>query len=206
MSGALTIAEFARLMSVCGPLVAPETMASVVRRESAFHQFAVGVNGAPHLSRTLPNRVAAEAYVGRLMASGHRSLDLGLAQINTAAGHMQRRGLPVTAAFDHRIGLRVGCEVLEECHRTAPSRDEQQRINESLACYNSGRHNAADPYVNAVRQSAQYVVPAIRLSAQIEPPSAPRDGSEVRPATRRRTIVAVVSTPNAPGDVAGAQE
>ena len=64
------------------------------------------------------------ALIYSLIATGH-NLDLGAAQLNWSSGHLQRRGLPLSAAFDPCTGLRVGGEVLANCYRRTSGSDEQ---------------------------------------------------------------------------------
>lgn len=167
---ALTLPAFLALAAQCTPttadgrlIVAPETLASVVWTESRLGALRVGINEPGARAPVFGSLAAAAAWV---TVNAHRSLDVGIAQINTSAGHMQRRGLPVVAALDPCVGIRVGSEVLAGCYRTAPAVEEQRRIRLAAACYNTGKHNEAAPYVQRVQASAEVVVPAIRLRGE----------------------------------------
>ncbi len=167
---ALSLAAFAKLATVCAGLVAPQTMASVAMTESGLDPLAIGVNrGCAKPPR--PPSMAAAAVLAQALVDRGCDPDLGIAQINVRAGHLQRRGLPLIAAFDQRVGLRVGCEVLQECFRGAPAVDEQVRLRQALGCYNTGRHDATAPYVARVQAAADVVVPAMRDAApeQVQP-------------------------------------
>ena len=154
------------------PIVAPETLASVVRTESGFASWAVGINEPGARAPAFASQAQAAAWVA---ANAHRSLDVGVTQINSSAGHMQRRGLPVAAALDPCVAIRVGSEVLRDCYRTAPARDEQARLREAASCYNTGTHTRGfgNGYVQRIQASAEVVVPAIRLRGEAIAPVAP---------------------------------
>lgn len=164
----LPIAVALQLAMSCAPTIAPSTWLSVVHNESRFDSLAVGDNTA-HVAYHPATVAEASALVTRLIAAGH-SIDLGLAQINSAAGHLQRRGLPLSAAFDPCTGFRVGGEVLADCYRRTAGPDEQARLRQSLSCYNTGTFDRGAAYVLKVQASAAYVVPAIRLAGSAAPP------------------------------------
>lgn len=166
----LPIAAALQLAAACAPAVHPDTWLSVVHNESRFEPLAIGDNTgriAYHPS-SLSDAIATAA---RLIAAGH-SLDLGIAQINSAAGHLQRRGLPLSAAFDPCTGFRVGGDVLADCYRRTAGPDEQARLMRSIGCYNTGSTERGAAYVVKVQASAAYVVPAIRLAGTAAPQSA----------------------------------
>ena len=171
----MALSAFLALAAQCTPMtpdgrlvVAPETLAAVAWTESRLGALRVGINEPGARAPVFSSLAAATVWV---TANAHRSLDIGLAQINTRAGHMQRRGLPVAAALDPCVGIRVGAEVLAGCYRTAPAVEEQRRIRFAAACYNTGRHNEAVPYVQRVQASAELVVPAIRLRGEMALPA-----------------------------------
>lgn len=198
MSGpTLALAEFVRIAGLCGSLVAPETVAAVAHHESGLHPYAIGVNGAPHLGRSPATRAEAERLVASLLAAGYRSLDLGLMQLNWAAGHLQSRGLPITAAFDRRISVRVGCEVLADCYRRAPGPNGQLRLRAALGCYNTGRPNPLAPYVQRIQASADKVVPLVP-AIQVSPTArlaAPIMGSAATNTEKGKPLIAIRSRP-----------
>jgi len=172
MSGTLSLVVALQLARTCAGGVAPETLLSVVKTESGFNAFAIGDNTdrRSYAPATLPDAVALAT---RLVAAGH-SLDLGAAQINTAAGHLQARGLPLSAAFDACTGLRVGSEVLADCYRRA-SGVEQARLRQALSCYNTGTLDRGAGYAARVWRTAAEVVPAIQIAGPYRAPATPED-------------------------------
>ncbi len=172
MSGTLSLVVALQIARTCAGGVAPETLLSVVKTESGFNAFAIGDNTdrRSYTPATLPDAVALAT---RLAAAGH-SLDLGIAQINTVARHLQARGLPLSAAFDACTGLRVGSEVLADCYRRA-SGVEQARLRQALSCYNTGTLDRGTGYAARVWRIAAEVVPAIQIAGPYRAPATPED-------------------------------
>ena len=178
MSGTLALVVALQIARTCAGGVAPETLLSVVKTESGFNAFAIGDNTdrRSYAPATLADAVALAA---RLVAAGH-SLDLGIAQINTEAGHLQARGLPLPAAFDACTGLRVGSEVLADCYRRA-SGVEQARLRAALSCYNTGSFDRGAAYAARVWRVAADVVPAIQIAGPYWAPATPEDTAAAEP-------------------------
>ena len=180
MSGTLSLVVALQVAGTCAGGVAPETLLSVVKTESGFNAFAIGDNTdrRSYAPATLSDAVALAT---RLVAAGH-SLDLGIAQINTAARHLQVRGLPLSAAFDVCTGLRVGSEVLAECYGRAPAPEPQARLRQALSCYNTGSFDRGAGYAARVWRAAAHVVPAIQLAGpDARVPATPEDTATPMP-------------------------
>ena len=178
----LTLAAFLALTPRCAPGVHPDTLASVIHAESVFGLYRVGINhrGRSVSSRTYGSKDEAVAAVDLLLGRGVTNLDLGPAQISWKAGHLQRRGLPPAAAFEPCTALGIAADVLRDCWTRAPAREEQARLDQSAACYNSGGFERPG-YVRAVRASAAVVVPALRIAgaaAALPPPPLPEPQPE----------------------------
>ena len=89
--------DLATLAQQCAPTIATETIAAVVSHESRTNRFAIGINGGTRISRQPVNQPEAVKTAQRLLGMG-LSLDLGLAQINSA--NLARLGLTVEQVFD----------------------------------------------------------------------------------------------------------
>lgn len=178
MSQILSLAAILYLAQACASTVAPETLLSVVKAESGFNALAIGDNTdrRSYAPATLADAVAVTT---RLIAAGH-SLDLGIAQLNTVAGHLQSRGLPLSAAFDPCTGLRIGGEVLASCYGRAVGA-EQARLRQALSCYNTGTLDRGEAYAARVWRAAAHVVPAIQIAgdAAAEPSPATPEAAAV---------------------------
>ena len=172
MLGTLSLVVALQLARTCAGGVAPETLLSVVKTESGFNAFAVGDN-TDRRSYAPTTLTDAVALATQLVAAGH-SLDLGVAQISWKAGHLQARGLPLSAAFNACAGLRVGGEVLTDCYRRAVG-VEQDRLRQALSCYNTGTLDRGTGYAARVWRIAAEVVPAIQIAGPYRAPAAPED-------------------------------
>lgn len=170
MPGTLSFVVALQLARVCAGTVAPETLLSVVKTESGFNPLAIGdnTNGRSYAPASLAEAVALTM---QLTAAGH-SLDLGIAQLNTVAGHLQSRGLPLSAAFDPCTGLRIGGEVLAYCYGRAAGA-EQARLRQALSCYNTGTLDGGEAYAARVWRAAAHVVPAIQIAGDMAAEPAP---------------------------------
>lgn len=174
---ALSSAAVLALAISCAPEVAPQTMLAVVKTESGLNPYVIGVNGPGGGARSFASAAAATAAAERLIAAG-ANVDLGLAQLNWKSGHLQRRGLPISAAFEPCTALSVGSQVLAHCWSRATGSDEQSRLYAAVGCYNAGHPRTSTPYVFRVLANAGIAtaptLPAARDTKPPTPPPAPR--------------------------------
>ncbi|WP_161993757.1 transglycosylase SLT domain-containing protein [Muricoccus nepalensis] len=191
---ALTVTAFLALAPACGVAPAEVPMlAAIVATESSFHPYSVHVNeaGRSVASRRFGSVQEATAYVDALIAQGVTNIDMGATQLNLRAGHLQKRGLPPSAAFDPCTAARIGIEVLAECFGRAPAvLPEQDRLDASLHCYNSGRFTP-NGYADRVRVNFERrILPALRARntlATEEAPSLPSPPAATATPTQRPT-------------------
>jgi type IV secretion system protein VirB1 len=161
----LELAVVAQLAARCAPSVAVETLAAVMRTESGFQPFAIGVNG-PGGGPVFPaTREAAVAIATALIERQGRSVDLGLMQVNSA--NLRALGLTVAEAFEPCRNIAAGARILQEGYAAArrSEPDPQQALRAAFSRYNTGHpergfHNG---YVLRVQDAAEIMVPAIRL-------------------------------------------
>jgi type IV secretion system protein VirB1 len=128
--------DFMTLAQQCAPQVAEATMAAIVRTESSFNPYAIGVVRG-RLLRQPASLKEAMATVRALDAGGW-DYSAGLAQVNR--GNWSRYGLSVQNVFDPCRNLAAGAAVLQDCYaRARVSRaDVQGTLRASLSCYASG--------------------------------------------------------------------
>jgi type IV secretion system protein VirB1 len=164
--------DFNTLAQQCAPGVHPTTLQAVVRTESRFNPYAIGVVGG-RLARQPRDRAEAVATAKALNAQGI-NFSMGLGQVNKA--NLARYGLTYETAFDPCANLRAGSAILHDCYERATTAMGQstQALRAAISCYYSGnftRGEAADAkgtsYVQRVVANAQTaagptnVVPAI---------------------------------------------
>jgi type IV secretion system protein VirB1 len=130
----LPAAELIGLLKRCAPTVAPETMAAVIRVESAGHPFAIGVVGGK-LERQPHSLDEAVATAEALERAG-RNFSVGLVQVNRF--NLARFGLTYRTAFEPCANLRAGSKLLEECYLRAVAARHPDPLAAAVSCYYSG--------------------------------------------------------------------
>lgn len=157
--------DFLALAQQCAPAVHPETMAAVVRVESGYNPFAIGVvNG--RLERQPRNKAEAVATANALIQGGY-NFSVGVAQVNRY--NFSKYGLTVETAFEPCSNLRAGGEILKDCFERARVRfkDDQQALRAAFSCYYSGNFSTGftqdfkgqPSYVQKVLTSARVATP-----------------------------------------------
>jgi type IV secretion system protein VirB1 len=132
----IPLAAFLALTQQCAPAVAPATMAAIVRVESGFNPYAIGVVRG-RLERQPANLDEAVATTRALEAGGW-NYSAGLAQVNRA--NWVRLGLTPQAVFDPCRNLAAGAAILQGCFERARLRhpEAQNALRAGLSCYASG--------------------------------------------------------------------
>jgi type IV secretion system protein VirB1 len=129
--------EFIALAQQCAPTVDPQTMAAVVKVESSFNPYAIGVVGG-RLERQPKNKDEAIATVKALEAGGW-NFSVGVAQVNRY--NLTKYNLTYEQAFEPCANLRAGSKILEACYSRALTRtdgDSQRALQAAISCYYSG--------------------------------------------------------------------
>jgi type IV secretion system protein VirB1 len=175
----LSVREFGQLALRCGPSVAPSTLASIARTESAFEPLSIsdnttGTSGAP------ATRAIAIQIASKLLEAGH-SVDIGIMQINSA--NFAMLGLTLEAAFDPCKSVAAGAAVLASGYAGGTTHEGQQSaLRVALSKYNTGdaRRGFTNGYVHKVELAAGRIVPALdvggppaAIDSQSIPPAAP---------------------------------
>jgi type IV secretion system protein VirB1 len=160
----LSVSAFGRLALRCGPSVAPSTLASIARTESAFEPLSIndnttGTSGVP-ATRDIAIQIAS-----KLLEAGH-SVDIGIMQINSA--NFGRLGLTLEAAFDPCKSVAAGAAVLAGGYTGGATHEGQQSaLRVALSKYNTGdaQRGFANGYVHKVELAAGRIVPALDVGA-----------------------------------------
>ncbi|MEX4004153.1 lytic transglycosylase domain-containing protein [Paraburkholderia sp. EG285A] len=161
--------DFPMLAQECAPTVHPSTLQAVVRTESSFNPYAIGVVGF-HLERQPRNLAEAVATAKALDAQGI-NFSMGLGQVNKA--NLAKYGLTYETAFDMCSNLHAGGAILTACYDRAAKKMGQggAALKAAISCYYSGnfttgqkRDFGGTSYVQRVAANALSVdyVPAIR--------------------------------------------
>ncbi|KVG59979.1 lytic transglycosylase domain-containing protein [Burkholderia territorii] len=155
--------DFLSLAQQCAPQIAPMTMAAIVRTESGFHPYAIGVIHG-RLRRQPKNAAEAQATVRMLEAAGW-NFSVGLAQVNRA--NWRAYGLSATSAFEPCRNLATAAAILARCFDAALKSgqfrlaaddriDVQAALRAGLSCYASGDFSSGyrTGYVQRVVENA----------------------------------------------------
>jgi len=167
--------NFIALAEQCAPQASAVTMAAIVRTESGFNPYAIGVVHG----RLLRQPASADEAVAtaHALAAGGWNFSVGLAQVNRANWPTYR--LNEQSAFEPCRNLAAGAAILQGCFELAQRaqadarRDTQSALRASLSCYASGNFSTGyrTGYVQHVVNSARIAEP---LSAPVVvPPIAP---------------------------------
>lgn len=153
------------LAQQCAPQIHPDTILRLVRAESNFNPFAIGVVGAT-LRRQPKSLTEAVDTVQWLEQNGYQ-YSVGLAQI--FKGNFKKYGLTAHSAFDTCTNLRTSAVILTDCyqralHNTPTPRTPQIALREAFSCYNSGNFAAGfiNGYVASVTMINGKAVPRLR--------------------------------------------
>jgi len=156
--------DFMALVQQCAPQIAPITMAALVRTESGFNPYAIGVVHG-RLMRQPSNLVEAITTMRALEAAGW-NFSAGLAQISRA--NWRAYGLTEQSALDPCRNVAVGATVLQRCFMSAHRAlaDTQAALRASLSCYGSGDFSTGyrTGYVQRVVKNAQQPVPTFPIT------------------------------------------
>jgi type IV secretion system protein VirB1 len=219
----LELATILKIATACAPNVAPETLGAVAGVESGYDPLAISVNDGKLSELHAVSWPQALGVARVLVNQQHRSVDLGLMQINAAT--LRDLGLPVEAAFDPCASLAAAGRVLEGGYLSAGGTSgapPQLALRKALSMYNTGSptRGFANGYVRRVEAAAdqmQAVLAAplrpvwrVPVTTVILPPLTPSDAPSISlsstPGTRHvdyaaGTPVPVSATPTQPTEI-----
>jgi type IV secretion system protein VirB1 len=160
-----TPTSFAKLAQTCASSVDRVTLAALVRTESGYNPYAIGVVGA-HLAHQPRSRDQALATVAELERLGY-DFSLGLSQVNRR--NFARLGENAATMFDPCRNLHAGATILKHCFAQAASRwaNQQMALRAALSCYYSGNFSTgfSAGYVQRVVAGAGLAAPDVAQTA-----------------------------------------
>lgn len=136
----------AMLLQQCAPDIDPVVAHAIVRTESTFQPFAIGVNKGTRVKQPTNYRQAV-VTAKTLLAEG-ANIDLGLAQINS--NNLNWLKLSVEEAFNPCANLRAMQTVYNSCYQRAGTGGLGNRMQRAFSCYNTGnmKRGFNNGYVN----------------------------------------------------------
>ena len=194
--------DFITLAQQCAPKVSPVTTAAIVRTESGFNPYAIGVvHGRLVRQPVSMDEAVATAHA---LAAGGWTFSVGLAQVNHT--NWPAYGLSERSAFDPCRNLTAGAAILQGCFELArraqkdAQTDSQSALRASLSCYASGNFSTGNRtgYVQRVVSSARIPAPPstpVVVSSIASIPVVPIDADVSARSARSRPARHQVSEP-----------
>ncbi|WP_308513733.1 lytic transglycosylase domain-containing protein [uncultured Turicimonas sp.] len=155
--------DFGDLAKRCAPEISEDTLRALVRTESSFNPYAIGIVGGG--SRQPKAFHEAMAIIAQLELEG-KNYSVGLAQINKK--NFSKLGINAAGALDACTNLKVASKILSECYQRAQKNSGSNSLHDALSCYYSGNFQTGyrHGYVDKVRANAGInviqTVPSIR--------------------------------------------
>lgn len=152
------------ITSSCSPDVHPLIVNAIVKTESNYNPFAIGVNKGGRLTKQPTNLSEAVQTAKRLLAGG-ANIDMGLGQINSA--NLQWLGLTVEQIFHPCLNLQALQTVYLHCYNRAGNTGKGTKIQRAFSCYNTGNTAGGfnNGYVNKVTDNYNDLVVNTKLVA-----------------------------------------
>lgn len=128
--------DLAVALEQCAHGVHQDTMRRILKVESSFNPWAIGVVGG-RLQRQPRDRAEAVATASWLERNGY-NYSVGYAQVNRI--NFARFGMTPENAFNVCVNLHAGSQILAECYERArgKGRKEQDALRDAFSCYYSG--------------------------------------------------------------------
>jgi type IV secretion system protein VirB1 len=128
-------------------------MAAIIKVESGGRALVIldNATGRDYNPSSVPQGVST---IDRLLAEGHRQLDVGIAQVDSE--NFSTYGLTPATALNACTNIRVGAKILQAAYKQAvvvygPG---QVALYHAFEAYNSGRLNDDPAYANKILQAA----------------------------------------------------
>jgi len=152
------------LIEQCAPQVAPILMEALVRAESAWQPFAIGMDKA-HGTVKQPASLAEAVATAKELAAAGRKFSVGLAQIHMT--NVSLYGMDWEQAFDACQNLAVGQKILWNFYHRASASGYTgvSAIWAALRGYNSGSVDRAvgDEYANRIFAYMSSAPPRVQI-------------------------------------------
>ena len=134
------------LLQQCSPQIDPVIAHAIVKTESSFNPWTIGVNRGAGVKQ--PKSYAQAVTTAKKLIAQGMNIDLGYAQINSA--NLNWLGLSVEQVFDPCQNLRAMQTVYNDCYARAGNQGLGNRIQRSFSCYNTGNMTKgfSNGYVN----------------------------------------------------------
>lgn len=173
--------DFSGLIEQCAPEVAPHILERIIKVESSFNPYAIGVVGG-RLARQPKNKAEALATVHALHSSGW-NFSMGLGQINRY--NLNKYNLDYESVFDPCLNIRTAAAIYNECLQRAMLKfNTNEAMLAAYSCYYSG--NFTRGFQNENGGKGSYVqrilaVEPISNSGEVQPITVIPDSKRKKP-------------------------
>lgn len=155
------------ITSSCSPNVHPVIVNAIVKTESNYNPFAIGVNrGAGRLAKQ-PINYAEAVHIAKQLLAGGANIDLGLGQINSA--NLKWLGLTVEQVLEPCANLKALQTVYLHCYDRASNTGKGTRMQRAFSCYNTGNMTGGFSNGYVAKTTKNYN----ELTARVAQPVAP---------------------------------
>ncbi|ADU91073.1 lytic transglycosylase domain-containing protein [Taylorella equigenitalis] len=127
--------DYDDVIKSCSPNVAPETMRAIIRVESSFNPYAIGVVGGEVKQ---PKTLDEALKTVQKLKKEKLNFSMGLAQINRY--NLSKYNLTEVSVFNPCSNLKASEAILSECFQRAKSEgsNDQVALQKALSCYFAG--------------------------------------------------------------------
>lgn len=140
---------FNEVAQACSANVHHNTLQALVRVESGFNPYAIGVVGG---AVKQPTTFAEAVETAKALEAAGKNFSMGLGQINKH--NLKPYGLDFNSVFDVCKNLNTAGLILSECFNRA-SGEEQVALQKALSCYYSG--NFKTGFTKDIKGQVSYV-------------------------------------------------
>jgi len=170
----------ATLLDQCAPQVSPVLMQALVRTESAWQPFAIGMDRAQGDVKQ-PSTIEEAVATAKSLAAAGRRFSVGLAQIHVS--NVELYGMTWEQAFDACQNLTVGQKILWNFYHRASASGYSgvSAIWAALRGYNSGgvERAVSDEYANRIFAYMSSAPPQVQIGSGFTPTKAPAEAAQV---------------------------
>lgn len=154
--------NFRVLASKCAPTVSYDTLYALVKTESSFNPFAIGVVNDSIKIKQAKNIEDALVNIQILEREG-KNYSIGLGQINKF--NFKKLGLSAEQLLDPCTNLKATASILNQCFLSVSKFDDADRLAKSLSCYYSGNEVTGfkHGYIDRVKQNSKVFIPSISI-------------------------------------------
>lgn len=172
------------LIQNCSPSIDPAIVQAIVKTESSFNPFAIGVNRGGNRLAKQPNSFGEAVQIAKRLLAQGVNIDMGLGQINSA--NMNWLNLSVEQAFNPCSNLKAMQTVYLDCYSKAGITGLGTRMQRAFSCYNTGGMTKGfnNGYVNKATNNFNQLVAKM---AQSIAPSTPTSQIQFQPKIQYQT-------------------